>query len=101
MEGLRSRRNGGKGKQRFFPSFERALSRRRRTNAPSFFPLFHLHSQVDAAVGLATKLYSSSAKELSDQVSETGVSTGCSGARGGAAEASTTKRGEFESTGSK
>jgi hypothetical protein len=78
-----------------------SLSRRRRTNAPSFFPLFHLHSQVDAAVGLATKLYSSSAKELSDQVSETGVSTGCSGARGGAAEASTTKRGEFESTGSK
>ena len=91
-----------KGKQRFFPSFERALSHDDdgRMLLP-FFLSFHLHSQVDAAVGLATKLYSSSAKELSDQVSETGVSTGCSGARGGAAEASTTKRGEFESTGSK
>ena len=32
----------------------------------------HSTSQVDAAVGLATKLYSSSAKELSEQVSKRG-----------------------------
>lgn len=49
----------------------------KRTNASFFLPLFSLHlplnnTQVDAAVGLATKLYSSSAEELSDQVSGRG-----------------------------